>query len=276
MGKIARASLVLAAGAVLFAALPVRAATFANIGFEAGDTGWTFTNTQTGHHSVCDETCGAAAYAGSKYLRLESGDGDFYVKAVQDVQLEAGERISGAARFFANDECLSPEACVNDNAHVQIRDAEGDVVGTPWAADHLSPGADTWTPWSFTIPADGEYEVRYAVRNAVDNHVDSVAIFDSIETTLTAAGTLLDGTTPSLGLRATLTRTDTGAPMPNKTIQFSIGGSPTCEAITDAEGVAVCGGPLASIQATANLGFLAEFDGDIGGVPAQDEGTFLI
>lgn len=268
MGKITRASLVLAAALVLLAGPGARAATFANLGFEAGDANWDFTNTSTGHHEVCDAAaCGVAPYAGANYLRLEAGDGDFYVKAVQQITLAQGEVISGAARFFPNDDFA------NDNAHVQLRNAEGSVVGTPWAADQLNPGPDEWTKWSWTAPAAGQYELRYAVRNLIDSRVDSAAMFDSAESTLVAHGSIVHGAAPVLNLRAELTRSDDGSPIAGQLISFTIGGNAVCSDATDGNGIALCGGVLAAAQSAA--GYTAEFDGSLDALPSQANGTIV-
>ena len=65
------------------------------------------------------------------------------------------------------------------------------------------------------------------------------------------------------GLSATLTRTDTSAPVAGQTIVFSIHGKTICTVTTNAKGTATCSSVLALLAATLNLGYDASYAGTV-------------
>lgn len=62
-------------------------------------------------------------------------------------------------------------------------------------------------------------------------------------------------------LSATMTREDTGAPVPGEQVKFSAGASPLCTATTDAYGVATCDALADAPAVLANQGYTAAFAG---------------
>jgi hypothetical protein len=78
---------------------------------------------------------------------------------------------------------------------------------------------------------------------------------------------------PKLG--ATL-KTGTGSAVSGKTIYFSIGGSPVCNAKTNAKGFATCGGLVIGVKAVLGLGYRATFKGDATFKPAVDDGPLIV
>jgi hypothetical protein len=63
-------------------------------------------------------------------------------------------------------------------------------------------------------------------------------------------------------LTATLTVTATGTPLPGRTVTFYAGGGTVCTAVTNADGVARCGGVITGGVAVISLGYTAFFAGD--------------
>lgn len=138
-----------------------------------------------------------------------------------------------------------------------------------------TPAADYNGPDSFTFTVDdGNGGTDSAT---VTINVAPAALF---ATTLTAHPLTLrllnifqSDFTPAL--RATLVRTDTGAPLPGRTIAFSTGGQPLCTATTNSVGVASCGARV-SIATILNLGYDARFDGDFDHAPSAGRAFILI
>ena len=62
-------------------------------------------------------------------------------------------------------------------------------------------------------------------------------------------------------LSATLTRTDTGAPVAGKQIKFLAGSTPICTATTDDHGLAACNGMPNAVGIVLNQGYTANFAG---------------
>ncbi|MDF1693644.1 MAG: Ig-like domain-containing protein [Zhongshania sp.] len=78
-----------------------------------------------------------------------------------------------------------------------------------------------------------------------------------------------------LQLSATLTTVD-GAPLEGQTIVFSAGATTVCSAITDANGLAGCGGFIRStLSSVLNLGYTATFEGNDPLQASSDKGSLL-
>lgn len=264
-------ALAIVAGALALVAAPASAATFKNFSFEAQVEGWNFYDAGTGGHFVCEGgiTCAPQAVHGNHYVRLESGDPNLPVAAWQSVDLEAGEMISGSALFQTNEDLF------NDSASVRIL-AGTTLVAVPWSATVFAPGPPGWRTWTYTAPVSGSYTVRYEVTNAVDRFVDSIAHFDSVETTITARGALIDSLSPTLRFEARLTRTDNGQALSGERIVFSVGGTEVCSAFTTTNGTATCGAlNVAALATAAAGGYTAEFDGSVNGLPTEQRGGII-
>jgi hypothetical protein len=101
------------------------------------------------------------------------------------VSLAAGETIGGRAAFDWGDYLsdLAQPQFFQDGAKVEILDAAGAVVSTPFYLDGslictaapCPPGVapsgfnGPWTDWSFTATTAGTYTVVYAARNTGDS-----------------------------------------------------------------------------------------------------------
>ena len=102
-----------------------------------------------------------------------------YTTATQAVSLGAGETITGAAAFSCRESSF-----FDDDAYVEILDAGGGVIATPWSESCASLGYGTdgpWTEWSFSAQGAGTYTVSYRVANATDGAVAAYALFDSAD-----------------------------------------------------------------------------------------------
>jgi len=77
------------------------------------------------------------------------------------------------------------------------------------------------------------------------------------------------------GVSATLTRTDTGAPLPGQTLTFTAGGTLLCVATTDANGNASCTSLTALLTAILNLGFHVSYAGTSVYAPASATGNLI-
>ena len=76
-------------------------------------------------------------------------------------------------------------------------------------------------------------------------------------------------------LKATL-RTSTGDGIPGKVIAFSAGGKFVCAAVTDANGLASCGGLTQALAVVLSLGYKANFAGDAGWLASSATGNLLV
>ncbi|MEL0081564.1 MAG: PEP-CTERM sorting domain-containing protein [Gammaproteobacteria bacterium] len=165
-----------------------------NAGFETGDlTGWTVgTLTGIGSASVAMSntttyspgTWGApvttSANEGDYMLVIGAGAAGDWQTVSQSLSLGAGEMVGGSAFFDWGDYWNGGTAYI-DGAKVEILDALGALVATPWALDgsdlcvttcpHQTgqAGAESgWQDWLFTSAAAGSYTVAYSVRNTND------------------------------------------------------------------------------------------------------------
>lgn len=77
-----------------------------------------------------------------------------------------------------------------------------------------------------------------------------------------AVATLSGSNLYAFSLSATLTRTDTGAPLPGQRITFSAGPTPICTATTDDRGVATCNALTNAAAILASQGYTASFAGN--------------
>lgn len=76
------------------------------------------------------------------------------------------------------------------------------------------------------------------------------------------------------GMEATLSGED-GVGLPGREITFSVGGQVICTAITDADGVARCGGSAPIVPILLNLGYTATFAGDADYMPTSARGPLI-
>jgi hypothetical protein len=74
---------------------------------------------------------------------------------------------------------------------------------------------------------------------------------------------------------ATLTRTDTKAPLAGKLLTFSAGGRVVCRAMTNSVGLARCSGVAPLIAATEAHGYAVTFGGDVVYLPSTATGVLL-
>ena len=95
-------------------------------------------------------------------------------------------------------------------------------------------------------------------------------------TTLEAHPSLVDipGRGLTLTLGATL-KTATGFPLPGKTVQFSVHGSPVCSATTDLRGDAACGLIPGALVSVLGLGYDARFAGTTFALPSSAHGNLI-
>lgn len=167
------ASLLIAAGAAQ--AAPV------NTGFETGDlTGWT-SNLIGGSAFVTTFDSGYTAVEGARFLVVGAGSANVWQTVSQTVSLQAGDELSGKAAF--NWEDYNPFL---DGAMVQILDAAGAVVATPFFMDgngHSDYFNSPWTAWSFTAGTTASYTLVYGARNTGDSSMASFGYFDAATVT---------------------------------------------------------------------------------------------
>jgi hypothetical protein len=152
-----------------------------NGSFETGDTtGWTLTVPVGGSALVVTSHAGNSSLympvEGNYFLELKTDGPGSYTTASQMLTLSTGLQLSGYAAFDAND--YLP---FNDDASVQIFDALGNLLATPWASNVAAVGDygdGPWTAWHWVVPADGTYTLTYRVANALDGALASYALFD--------------------------------------------------------------------------------------------------
>jgi len=148
-----------------------------NPGFETGDlTGWNTTLLEgpewqvvTSHPVIFNAAYEYTPHDGNYFLEIKAGekagDANVWQTVSQEVELVAGQIISGWAAFDWGD--FSPHF---DGAKVEIRGAKGSV-STPFNQDGSSrPDGynGPWTQWFFEALVDDTYTLEYAARNTVD------------------------------------------------------------------------------------------------------------
>lgn len=163
--------------ASLLIAVGVAQATPVNGGFESGDlTGWT-THLIGGSAFVTTLNSGYTAVEGTHFLAVRAGANGVWQTVSQTVILHAGDELSGQAAF--NWEDYNP---FMDGAMVQILDAAGALVATPFFMDGNGlPNYfnGPWTHWSFNAASTGSYTLVYGARNTLDSGLSSFGYFDA-------------------------------------------------------------------------------------------------
>lgn len=158
-------------------------ASVVNGGFETGDTSnWALTIPEGGTAVVVTEHAGSSSTylptEGLFFLELKTDGPGSYTVATQAITLAADETITGASAFDCRE-----SGTFNDDAFVEILDATGAVVDTPWSEGCASLGYGSadgpWTNWSFTATTSGDYTISYRVANALDSVADAYALFDA-------------------------------------------------------------------------------------------------
>ena len=86
-----------------------------------------------------------------------------YTTVSQTFTAEAGEKISGQARFLSLREVSNSD--FNDQGQVVIKDASNNEV-IPFSAGSNSTNSTPWTQWQHTFSAAGTYTVEARVKNA--------------------------------------------------------------------------------------------------------------
>lgn len=155
-------------------AMGVAQAAPVNAGFESGNlTGWT-SNLSGGAATVVTNYSTnytiPATYLpveGQYFLAIQSGDANTWQTVSQSMNLAMGETIGGSAAFDWGD-----YPSFYDGARVQMLDAFGAVVATPFDMDgNGNPDGfnGPWTSWSFTAQSAGSYTLVFAARNTLDS-----------------------------------------------------------------------------------------------------------
>jgi hypothetical protein len=174
----------LASGAIATAADNPIALT--NGGFETGDlTGWTACDGAPGDCDPAEDLVSAVktfdndgnaptftAPEGQYFALLEAGCHDTMLS--QDFVAQAGQVLTGNA-FFVSGEAGGEATHFNDSGSVEVLQA-GNVLATLFESDVFtvgSLGSTPWTPFSYTIPADGVYTLRATSSNFDDCSADS-------------------------------------------------------------------------------------------------------
>ncbi|MBI5255073.1 MAG: PEP-CTERM sorting domain-containing protein [Burkholderiales bacterium] len=155
-------------------------AALVNGGFESGLTGWT---NQAGANAAVVAThanyLGTPVYEpteGGHFLVITAGTANLWQTVTQTLVMSAGETIAGKAAFSWGD---YPDFF--DGVKVEIRDALGAIVATPFSENgfgHTGFYKGPWTDWSFTATAGGSYTVVLGARNTVDSSGTSYGYFD--------------------------------------------------------------------------------------------------
>lgn len=121
------------------------------------------------------------AVDGSSYLAVAGYSDDAWQEVTQSFTMESGSRISGYAAFVWLDYTI-----FMDGARVQVLDATGNVVATPFYEDGEGKPFEyrgSWTAWSFTAPTSGIYTLALGSRNTRDGTNWSLGLFDAISVT---------------------------------------------------------------------------------------------
>lgn len=164
-----------------------------NGGFEDGLTGYdvgtlcgagsanvVMSNTTTYSPGTWGAPVTTSALEGDYMLAISSGCAFEWQEVSQTFELGAGQTISGSAFFDWGDYWVAENA-FPDGAKVEILDATGALIDTPWYTDGTDycivlcnpgtgqAGAESgWIPWSYTASTTGKYTLVYGARNTGD------------------------------------------------------------------------------------------------------------
>lgn len=164
---------------VLCVASVSQASSLVNLGFETGDlTGWV----SSGNAGVVTTHSGNSStyspVSGTHFARIWGSTADTDYTLTQSFTATSGETISGWAAFDYGD--WTP---FNDYAKVQILDASGALLATPWS---VSGGGSVpnyndgpWTQWSWVAPLSTTYTLVYGSANVLDGGLASYGLFDA-------------------------------------------------------------------------------------------------
>ena len=168
--------------------------------------------------------------------------------------------LSAAVRFTAT---VAPSAETGTPAGDVQFYIDGAPAGAPVA---LSGGSATSAPVSDLNAGTHAITAAYA-GNATEGFLPSTSTalpqaIDTQATKLSAPLIAIQPTGAEAEISATLTRTDSGAPVPGQTVSFTAGGTLLCSATTDANGLASCTFQLTSANsALISTGMTASFAG---------------
>ena len=163
---------------VLCVASVSQASSLFNLGFETGDlTGWT----SSGNASVVTSHAGTSStynpVSGSYFAQIMGGTENVYYTLTQAFTATSGETIGGWAAFDYGD-----YHSFNDYAKVEIKDASGVLLATPWSVfgnDIPNYTDGPWTQWNWVAPSDGTYALVYGSANNLDGALSSYGLFDA-------------------------------------------------------------------------------------------------
>lgn len=172
---------------LLLAPMPTAAAaSLNNAGFETGNfSGWSvvvppgafagvvtsYTGTETGFLTT--------PFNGRFFAVLKTNGPGSQTRVFQSVGLAAGETLTGAAFFKAEDYCP-----YDDNAQVLVRRSSGALVAVVFSSSVCSVGNygyTGWRTWSISAPAADTYTVEARIANNGDGSLDSFMGIDSAQ-----------------------------------------------------------------------------------------------
>lgn len=222
-------------------------------------------------------------------------DDTFQVQYIWDVAVGVDDgpvlqELTASSQFSPYGPVITTEQLIEGSTRVAVVDNEDNVDGpSPALATAVSATGTVesmkYVCWPDAIYAEfGEYEVwdQYDVSTTDSECVNSDGDNDSAVVTVwpvgqhTVTGTLAmtPGTPYPTKITAkpvllrlvpafSATLRDTGAnkPLAGKKINFLVGSSVRCSAVTDAQGVAKCGTLTDALAAVLRLGYTARFDG---------------
>jgi hypothetical protein len=163
---------------------------------------------------------------------------------------------------------------------LQADDVDGDAVtftlvsGPSHGTASVSGDTATYTPAADYTGTDSfTYRATDPSGASGDATVSVIVEPDPLIGTRLYAPPILIRLDPTL--RGTLTRADTGAPLPGRVLTFRTGSTVRCTAVTDATGTARCG-PILNLAAVLSLGYDVTYDGDADFTAAAAHGPLLL
>ncbi len=222
-------------------------------------------------------------------------DGDtFQIQYIWDVAVGADDgpalqELTATSQFSPYSPVINNERLIEGTTRIAVVDNEDNVAGpSPALATAVSATGTVesmkYVCWPDAIYAEvGEYEIwdQYDVSTPDSDCVNSDGDNDSAVVTVFPTGTQATATlamTPGTpyptkitakpvllrllpAFSATLRDSGANQPLAGKKINFLVGSSVRCSAVTDAQGVAKCGSLTDALAAVLGLGYTARYDG---------------
>ena len=202
---------------------------------------------------------------GDQYVELDAADSTF---VFQDIPTQVGSTYH--MTFAASPR---PQQQPAEN-HFRVTAGPAEFEVGPMAAVPQT----VWVGYSIDFVATSATSrigfLDLGPSNSYGAFVDGVTV-ELVSTPTSLQALPVVGSSGALELRAVLTETGTGAPLPGRTIVMSTTNGPICQAVTGPDGTAACQGLSELLNIILDNGYTATFAGEAPLLPATARGGLL-